>query len=106
MDDLTHSEKQIAEKTVCVLLIRGKDEQDQAVYAYVAVRADKLNDFIQAQQEPGFRPEDHAIIIESGTGEPSATVRQRMETEYGFKHDKMVFLSGDSQETPNTADND
>jgi hypothetical protein len=95
MTKLTRSEQLIAEKTVCVLLLRGTDPNGQRIYAYVAVRADKLQDFMAAQQQPDFSPERYGVILESGSGEPPPEVRARMEQEYGFNHEQMVFLGGE-----------
>jgi hypothetical protein len=32
------------------------------------------------------------VIVEAGEGEPTEEVRQRMETEYGFRHDGMIDI--------------
>ena len=100
MSDLTRSEKLLAEKTVCVLLVRGEDPDGQPIYAYVAVRADKLEEFMSAQQSGIFYPEEYGIIVESGSGEPTDDVKARMETEYGFNHDAMLNIpdSGSASE--------
>ena len=92
MSDLTRSEKLLAEKTVCVLLVRGEDPDGQPIYAYVAVRADKLEEFMAAQQSGVFYPEEYGIIVEAGVGEPTHEVKSRMETEYGFNHDAMLNI--------------
>lgn len=90
MADLTRSEQMIAEKTVCILLVRGEDPDGEGIYAYVAVRADKLEEFMEAQKSGTFYPEDYGVIVESGVGEPNAEVREKMEKEYGFNHESMV----------------
>lgn len=92
MSELTRSEKLLAEKTVCVLLVRGEDPDGQPIYAYVAVRADKLEEFMAAQQSGIFYPEEYGIIVESGSGDPSDEVKVRMESEYGFNHDAMLNI--------------
>lgn len=92
MADLTRSEQMIAEKTVCILLVRGEDPNGKPIYAYVAVRADKLEEFMTAQKEGTFYPEDYGVIVESGEGEPAPDVRARMEKEYGFNHEAMVDI--------------
>ncbi len=92
MPKLSRSEQIIAEKTVCVLLVRGESPESSPIYAYVAVRADRLEEFMQAQQGGMFYPEDFGVIIESGEGEPSTEVRQRMEKDYGFNHDMMIDI--------------
>lgn len=89
---LSVSEQVIAEKTVCILLVRGENPDGNGIYAYVAVRADKLEPFMAAQKSGTFYPEDFGVIIEAGEGEPSADVRKKMETEYGFNHQVMVDI--------------
>ena len=92
MSDLSRSEKMLAEKTVCVLLVRGEDPDGAPIFAYVGVRADKLKAFMEAQNSGMFYPEEHGVIIESGHGEPSAEVRERMERDYGFNHEGMLDI--------------
>lgn len=92
MDDLSRSEKMLAEKTVCVLLVRGEDPDGAPIFAYVGVRADKLKEFMEAQAKGLFYPEEHGIIIEAGHGEPSAEVRAKMERDYGFNHEGMLDI--------------
>ena len=92
MAELTRSEQMIAEKTVCILLVRGEDNDGGAIFAYVAVRADKLEAFMEAQKNGTFYPEDYGVIVESGTGEPSDEVKEKMRAEYGFNHDSMVDI--------------
>ena len=62
MSKLTPSEQVIAEKTVCILLVRGETPEQQKIYAYVAVRADKLESFMEAQKSGTFYPEDFGIV--------------------------------------------
>ena len=92
MSNLTRSEQIIAEKTVCVLLVRGESPDGKKIYAYIAIRADKLESFMEAQQQGTFYPEDYGIVIESGEGEPSDEVRAKMTQEYGFNHEAMLDL--------------
>jgi hypothetical protein len=89
---LTTSEQIIAEKTVCILLVRGENPEGEKIYAYVAVRADKLEEFMQAQKTGTFYPEDYGIIVESGEGDPSEEIKRKMTEEYGFNHDAMLNL--------------
>ena len=90
MAKLSKTEQIIAEKTVCVLLVRGEDPDGTRIYAYMAVRADKLESFIEAQKSGTFYPEDYGIVIESGEGEPTEEVKEKMTREYGFNHDTML----------------
>lgn len=97
MTELSRSEKILAEKTVCVLLVRGEDPEGNPIFAYVGVRADRLKEFMSAQQQGVFYPEEFGIIIESGVGEPTAEVMEKMEREYGFNHQAMMDIPGPEQ---------
>lgn len=92
VSDLSRSDKILAEKTVCVLLVRGEDPDGQPIYAYVGVRADKLQEFMEAQKNGLFYPEEHGVVIESGQGIPDEEVRARMERDYGFNHEGMLDI--------------
>jgi len=92
MDKLSISQRIIAEKTVCVLLVRGQNPDGSPIFAYVAVRADKLTDFMEAQKSGMFYPEDYGVIVEAGDGEPSPEIRKKMEEEYGFNHEAMLDI--------------
>ncbi|MCH2548118.1 MAG: hypothetical protein MK052_10990 [Alphaproteobacteria bacterium] len=92
MTELSRSEQIIAEKTVCMLLVRGEDPDGGGIYAYVAVRADKLEEFMKAQEEGLFYPDDYGVIVEAGEGEPNEEVQKRMEEEYGFNHQAMLDI--------------
>lgn len=89
---MSRADQLLAEKTVCVLLLRGQNPDGGDIYAYVGVRADRLEAFMEAQKGGVFYPEDYGVIIESGEGEPSPEVMQKMEEEYGFNHEKMVNI--------------
>jgi hypothetical protein len=95
---LSRTEQIIAEKTVCVLLVRGESPDGQKLFAYMAVRADKLESFIEAQKSGTFYPEDYGIVIESGEGEPTEEIKQKMTKEYGFNHEAMLDI-----DTPESA---
>jgi len=97
MSELSRSDRILAEKTVCVLLVRGEDPDGKPIYAYVGVRADKLEGFMQAQQSGMFYPEEHGVIIESGEGVPNEEVRARMERDYGFDHAGMLDIPNADQ---------
>lgn len=92
MTELSRSEQIIAEKTVCMLLVRGENPDGQPIYAYVAVRADKLEEFMKAQEEGLFYPDDYGVIVEAGEGDPAPDVQKRMEEEYGFNHQAMLDI--------------
>lgn len=92
MTQLSRSEQIIAEKTICMLLVKGENPDGIPIYAYVAVRADKLEEFMRAQEEGLFHPEEYGMIVEAGEGEPDEEVRRRMEEEYGFNHKAMLDI--------------
>ena len=91
-EPLTRAEQIIAEKTVCMLLVKGESPEGTPIFAYVAVRADKLEEFMRAQESGLFYPDDYGVIVEAGEGLPSDEVRQRMEEEYGFNHQAMLDI--------------
>jgi len=80
------------EATVCILLVRGEDPNGKAIFAYVGVRADMLESFMKAQSTGLFYPEEHGVIVESGYGEPTEEIRNKMSSEYGFDHDGMIDI--------------
>ncbi len=80
------------ERTVCVLLVRGENPDGQPIYAYVGVRADKLEEFMEAQKSGMFYPEEYGVIIEAGEGEPTEEIVRKMEEEYGFNHEMMIDI--------------
>ncbi len=92
MGEMSRSEKILAQKTVCVLLVRGEDPDGKAIYAYVGLRADKIQSFMEAQKKGLFYPEEFGVVVASGHGEPPADVRERMEKDYGFNHAGMIDI--------------
>jgi len=92
LSELSRSDKILAEKTVCVLLVRGEDPDGNPIFAYVGVRADKLQSFMEAQAQGTFYPEEHGVVIESGQGLPNPEIRAKMEKEYGFNHEGMLDI--------------
>jgi hypothetical protein len=94
---LTRSEQIIAEKTVCILLVRGESPDGKKIFAYLGIRADKLEAFMEAQKLGTFFPEDYGVVIETGEGEPSEEVKQKMTQEYGFNHEAMLDIGGNNK---------
>lgn len=97
MSELSRSEKILAEKTVCVLLVRGEDPDGKPIYAYVGVRADKLKPFMDAQANGLFYPEEYGVVVASGEGEPDVETQARMEKDYGFDHAGMLDIPDPDQ---------
>lgn len=85
--------EELSEQTVAILLVRGEDKDDGLpLFAYVAVRVDRIEEFMEAQSSDLFYPEDYGVIIESGKGKPSQEIRKKMEDDYGFDHTNMIDL--------------
>jgi len=105
VSNLSRTEQIIAEKTVCVLLVRGESPDGKKIFAYLAIRADKLESFMEAQKQGTFFPEDYGIIIESGEGEPSDEVKLKMTQEYGFNHEAMMDLGNGTEKAHELASN-
>lgn len=99
MVDLSPSEKLIAERSVCVVLVQGHNYDNEPIWAYVAVRLIDLEKFLEAQRAGNFDPEQYGVIVEAGVGAfpPQETVA-KMETEYGFNHERMLNLSAPSEQ--------
>jgi len=72
--------------------VRGENPDGSPIFAYVGVRADKLTDFMKAQESGMLYPEDFGSIIEAGEGEPSEAIRRKMETDYSFHHEGMIDI--------------
>jgi hypothetical protein len=89
---LSSDEQRMAERIAVVLLVRGENPDGAAIYAYVGVAGDRLQEFMAAQTTGTFYPEDFGVIIEAGEGEPSEEVRHKMETEWNFNHNGMTDI--------------
>ena len=83
---------EMRQRIVTILLVRGENIDGTPIYAYVAVRADRLEEFIEAQGSGTFDPEEFGVIIEFGEGEPSPEIRKKMHDEYGFNEDGMIDI--------------
>lgn len=85
---LTIPQRVIAEKLVYVNYVEvvDKDDESRQHYYYIAVRAAHMDAFRLALKQEDFTPEDHGIILESGRGVPSESVRETMYLQYGCKH--------------------
>jgi len=97
LEKQTIFDDEINKKIVTILLVQGENPDGSSIYAYVAVRADILEDFMEAQTSGVFYPEDYGVIIEAGEGEPSLEVRKKMEDEYGFNHERVIIISDEEK---------
>ena len=82
-----------------IVFITLNGENGVRYYAYMAVRADKLEAFAKVYGgKKAFNPEDYGKIIHIGEGMPTEEVRQYMSEEYGFDHENpWILKNGDDE---------
>lgn len=88
----TTPQKLALKEGIIIILLRGYNPEMQLQYAYVAVRGDKVAALRKAMLQPTFMLDDYGIILESGMGEPTVAVMERMERDYTFNHAGMVTI--------------
>lgn len=87
MQDLPHyREKYEAQKKINVYYIPGHDdERNMPMFFYVIASSTLHNDMMYALAQgdiPHF-----AVIVESGYGQPSQEIKDKIKLHYGFDHD-------------------
>ncbi|MGB1540428.1 MAG: hypothetical protein ACPG80_05660, partial [Rickettsiales bacterium] len=66
-EEQPHEDAEAVENPVCMLLVKGESPDDKPIYAYVAVPADRLEAFMQAQEGDAlFHPDEYGTIVEAG----------------------------------------
>lgn len=80
------------EELTAVLFYRGMSENREPMYAYIAVRSDKMKAFKKATAsgKPMYLAE-YGTVLASGSGEPTPEVMRKMRDEYNFDHENMLF---------------
>lgn len=78
-------ERLAEEKRIQVYFISGTNNTGGTTYVY-AVASAALHDKVIAALKSGVIP-DFVVIVEMGDGEPSAEVKEKIKTYYGFDHD-------------------
>lgn len=85
--------KQVERTSIVILLIKGENSNTkEPVYAYLALKLTKLEEFMAAKDEEPFYPQDYGEIIYSGTGSPPPKIKMEMERKYGYDHDNQIWL--------------
>lgn len=85
--ELSFTEKQAAEKTHVMILVRGYNADAELQFAYVMVRLDALIKLeSKMKNKENFNLEEYGHVIEWGMGNPSTEIMQKMRDEYGFDH--------------------
>lgn len=75
---------------LCTLMVlcRGKDENGEPCWAYMAIKPSQARHFAEARARGAFDLNDFGTVLESGAGdEPSQEVRNRMRDRFGMRDD-------------------
>jgi hypothetical protein len=86
-----------------MFLYQGQNANDETVYAYLAVDADKVATFAQAlRHKKSFKLQDYGTVVEAGYGIPPEDVKKRMSEQYFFDpNDGAVFRHPDEKDENN-----
>jgi hypothetical protein len=84
----SHQERLAAEKKTNVYFIPGQNKSDQLGYIYVVCSAMLHDDFVENIRLGVIPP--YAVIVETGSGDPTVDVKKKMLDYYGFDHDEAV----------------
>jgi superoxide dismutase len=85
--DLPHyREKYEAAKKVNVYYVPAHDEVENAPAFFYVLASAMLHDEMVASLKDGSIP-DFAVVIESGYGEPTQEIKEKIKASYGFDHD-------------------
>lgn len=76
-----------------IALVNGTDDNDDEVFHYVAIKEEKIEDYLTAVKlDSPYDLADYGIIIESGYGTPDSELKDKMQRLYGCNHDSMMKL--------------
>lgn len=84
------------EEIAFILLYRGYSQRQEPLYAYLAVRGDRLDAFLAANASGElFDITAFGTILTWGHGlEPSDEVKAAMEAQYGYNHAAELPIAG------------
>ncbi len=87
MQDLPHyRDRYEAAKKVNVYFVPAYDQVEKEMAFFYVLASAALHDKMVKSLESGTIP-DFAVIVESGYGDPSFEVKDKIKTTYGFDHD-------------------
>lgn len=87
MQDLPHyREKYEAQKKVRVYFIPAIENGTNEPTFFYAMASASLHDEMMQSLNEGSIP-DYAVIVESGYGEPTKEIKDKIKLHYGFDHD-------------------
>ena len=76
-----------------VILLNGIDMNDKNIYHYAAINEDRIEAFTNAVRSgQPYDLKDYGIVLQSGTGQPSDEVKEKMEKQYGCNHKSIVTI--------------
>ncbi len=81
----SHQQRLAKEKEVNCYYVPGTDSSGALNYVYVVCSA-LLHDMFVESITKGAVP-DYAVVVEMGSGEPTAEVKKKILDYYGFDHD-------------------
>ncbi len=84
------SEKILKEKinkdTAVLTLLDIEDINGEKGYAYFAVLLEKFQEFKQAYTSGIINLDKYGMILDSGSGQPTKEIKNKIEKKYGFNH--------------------
>lgn len=87
MQDLPHyRERYEAQKKVRVYYIPALENESNQQTFFYALASEALHDEMMASLDKGSIP-NFAVIVESGYGEPTKEIKDKIKLHYGFDHD-------------------
>ena len=87
MESLPHYRaKYDAAKQIHVYFIPGVDQQSGGKIYFYAIASELLHGEMMRCLKDGNIP-DFAVVVEKGTGEPTAEVKAKIKAYYGFEHE-------------------
>jgi len=90
MEQLPHYRaKYDAAKKIHVYFIPAVDKQRGGKIYFYAIASELLHDEMMRCLKLGDIPH-FAVVVEKGTGEPTAETKAKIKTYYGFDHDAMM----------------
>lgn len=75
-----------------VVLIRTYDEDNNQVFAYVAVKMTELEKLRTALDSETFKLSEVGEVIEAGFGDPDQETMEYMEKNYNFDHKNVLVV--------------
>ncbi len=84
--------EKIEKNAAVIIRVDAKNPEGGDYFAFVAIRLDRWEPFKKACATGKVEMNDYGIVIESGEGEPSDEVKERMIRDFGFRHGEEVAI--------------